>query len=117
MNILPNADKAVIPIEKLTKYSLDFDKDPNKAVAFKIALGYTKNNAAMLVDDIYKSLRNFEAVQKENNGYGDIYEVVMKITGTSGKAANILTSWIVETGTNFPRLTNVYVTKKKVRGE
>jgi hypothetical protein len=110
---LPNVDKVVIPIEKLMNYSLDFEKDPNKAVAFKSALGYTKKNADKLVENIQRNIQNYKAVYKNNNGYGDIYEAVINLTGENGKTANVLTSWIVENGLDYPRLTNVYVTKKK----
>jgi hypothetical protein len=117
MVILPNASKAVRPIEKLTLYSLNPDKDINKATAFRTGLGYTTSNAQQLVDNILQNIQGFEAVSDGNNGYGDIYAVVMCLTGENGKSANVLTSWIVENGTDYPKLTNVYVTKKKVGGE
>ena len=117
MSILPNANKAVIPLEKLTKYSLDFNKDPNKAVAFRLGLGYTKKNAEELVAIILENINRFETLSKGNNGYGEVYETVIRITGENGKHANVLTSWIIENGTDFPRLTNAYVTKKRIRGE
>ncbi len=117
MNLLPNADKAVIPIEKLTRYSLNFDKDPNKAIAFRVALGYTKETAELLRHNIYANISRFNVIVKGNNGFGDIYESIMRLVGENGKTANVLTSWIVENGTDFPRLTNVYVTKKKAGGK
>jgi len=114
--MLPNAEKAVIPTEKITNYSLDFDKDPNKATAFKLALGYNKNNADMLIDNIYRNIPFYNAYSRGNNGYGELYEVVINITGANGRNANVLTAWIVENGTDIPRLVNAYVTKKKVAG-
>jgi hypothetical protein len=117
MNVLPNATEARIPIEKLLNYALDFEKDPNKATAFRIALGYTKRNADALIANIYRNIEKYNAIHKGNNGYGEIYEAVMNLTGENGKTANVLTSWIVENGLDFPRLTNVYVTKKKVWGD
>ena len=115
MYTLPNANKASIPLEKLSNYALDFDKDPNKAESFRVALGYTSKNAAKLASNISENINSFEAVLKGNHGYGDLYEVVMHIAGENGKSANVLTSWIIENGTDFPRLTSVYVTKKKSR--
>jgi len=116
LNMLPNADKAIIPIEKLTNYSLDFDKDPNKATAFKLALGYTKNNADRLIENIYRNMPLYGAIGRGDNGYGELYEVVINITGENGKTANVLTAWIIENGLDVPRLVNAYVTKKKVTG-
>ena len=113
MNVLPQYKQAVIPIEKLTAYSLNFEKDPNKATAFMLSLGYAKNNADKLVRNILQNIHKYNAVYKGNNGYGDIYEIVMSLKGENGKIANVLTSWIVENGLDYPRLSNVYVTKKK----
>jgi len=112
MNILPNADRAVIPIEKLLNYSLEFDREPNKSTAFRLALGYTKANADKLLNNIFQNIIKYGAVYKGNNGYGEIYEVVIVLLGENKKTANVLTSWIIENGLDFPRLTNVYVTKK-----
>jgi hypothetical protein len=39
MNILPRAEKAVIPIEKFTMYALNAERESNKADAFNLALG------------------------------------------------------------------------------
>ena len=114
MNILPNWDKAVVPVQKLIHYTLDFTKDPNKAAAFKSALGYTKHNYQKLIDNIYSNISHYAAVYKGNKGFGDTYEVVMKLIGENKKAAKVLTGWIIEDGTDYPRLTSAYITKKKV---
>lgn len=47
--VLPNYDKAVIPIEKFTQYAPNPEKDKNKAEAFEKALGYNLNNAEGLI--------------------------------------------------------------------
>ncbi len=117
MVVLPGAEKAQIPIEKLTRYSLDLDKDFNKATAFRLALGYSKENASRLVSNILANIVMFNALYKGHNGFGEIYECIMRLTGENGKAANVLTGWIVEDGTDYPRLTNVYVTKRHVGGK
>ncbi|MCL2755271.1 MAG: hypothetical protein FWD35_06125 [Oscillospiraceae bacterium] len=113
---LPNVDKAVIPIEKLLNYSLDFDKDPNKALAFMLSLGYVKANAKKVIENILQNIENYNAVYKGHNGYGEIYEAIITLTGENRKTANVLTAWIIENGTDFPRLINVYVTNKKRGG-
>ncbi|MCD8295006.1 MAG: hypothetical protein LUE27_07180, partial [Clostridia bacterium] len=45
LKTLPNYEDAVIPDSKLTGYALNPDKSPDKAKAFKAALGYDINNA------------------------------------------------------------------------
>jgi len=111
--MLPNSYKAVIPINKLIDYSLNMEREPNKARAFQLALGYTNKSANKLIVNIYENLHNVIEIYKGNNGYGDIYETVMELIGENGKTANVMASWIIENGFDFPRLTNLYVTKKK----
>ena len=52
MNLLPRHEEAVIPLRKFTHYCLDPNRDPNKADAFDLALGYTKDTAAYLIENI-----------------------------------------------------------------
>ena len=115
MGILPNADKAVIPLEKFTNYVLNPNKDPNKAFAFQSALGYSVGNADLLIENIRTNLGRFPALSNGHNGYGLRYECIMSIVGANGKNAKVLTAWIVIDGEDFPRLTNAYVTKKMLR--
>jgi hypothetical protein len=115
MNVLPYADKAIIPEQKIKNYSLDFDREPNKAAAFKNALGYDLSNADDLIDNIRRNVKNFRAVQKPDNDYGKRYEVLMTLTGANGKTANVKTAWIIDNGTEKPRLISAYITKKRVK--
>lgn len=116
MNILPNADKAIILEEKFTKYALDSDRQPNKSRAFKEALGYTLDNYQELIDNIYANVGKFPAKLKGSNSFGYLYEVAMNLLGANGKKAKVLTGWIVEYDVDYPRLTSAYVDKRK-RGE
>ena len=104
MNILPNAKKAIIPIEKFTQYALDPMKEPNKAIAFEKALGYTKNNANELIQNILENLPLFGAVSKGDKGFGMQYESILNLSGPNGKNANVLTGWIVDNQTHQTRL-------------
>ena len=115
VNVLPNIDKMRIPAEKFTQYALNCDKSPDKALAFRLALGYTENDAQMLIENIKSNAANFKAIPKGNKGFGETYECIMSIEGKNGKTANVLTSWIVRDGESFPRLTNAYITNKKLR--
>jgi len=113
MDLLPRYREAVIPIEKFTKYALDYDSDPDKAKAFELALGYTKNNADSLIDNIKRNLPNFFAVPKDDKGYGKTYEVVMRLTGINGKTASVITAWIDDSTTGEMRLITAYIDKQK----
>lgn len=107
------AGNFAIPMQKLVGYALDPQKAPDKAKAFELALGYTKDNAAELLQSIFDHADESRFVEKGHNGYGIIYEYVMRITGPNGKQANVLTAWIDDHGRK--RLTSVYVTEKKVK--
>lgn len=104
--------KIAIPVKKLTGYALDPKKAPDKAKAFKLALGYDQSNADELLQNIADNVDESKFVEKGNVGYGMLYQSVMRLTGPNGKQANVLTAWIDENGKK--RLTSVYVTDKKV---
>lgn len=105
---------ADIPKDKFLRYALDPDKQPDKAKAFKLALGYTKDNYQELIDNIDSNFDMKNTISKGSNNYGNLFECVMELTGANGKKANVCTGWIVEFGQTEPRLTSAYVTEKKV---
>jgi len=108
--------KAEIPKAKLTEYALNPQKAPDKALAFRLALGYTKENVDELVENIIGNINNFEIIRKEDNGYGDRYQIVLDLTGANGKTASVLTAWIMDKDAGLLRLTSLYVKKRKDRG-
>jgi hypothetical protein len=111
MNILPRAEKAVIPIEKFTLYALNAERESNKAAAFNLALGYNIANADKLIENIRRNIFLYPAVEKSNKGYGKVYEVKMRLTGENGKTAAVITGWIDDIETGEMRLTSAYVDK------
>jgi len=111
MNLLPNYENASIPIEKFTKYALDPDKEPNKAEAFELALGYNQTNAVKLIANIRRNLPKFPAVSKGNKGYGMTYEVVMNLIGENDKTAKVKTGWVEDSANTEIRLVTAFVDK------
>lgn len=103
----------MIPTKKLTNYALDPDKASDKAKAFETALGYTKENAYVLIENLARHIDSKSFVEKGNKGYGEMYECITRLTGANGKQANVLTAWIEEE--DKMRMTSIYVTKKKAR--
>ncbi|MDR0858443.1 MAG: hypothetical protein LBN97_05395 [Oscillospiraceae bacterium] len=110
---LPHADKAEIPTDKLTKYSLNYNKSKDKATAFFLALGFTLDNYPELIEQVRKKLPLYKSVYRGKSEYGDRYQVIMTISGINGKQAEVLTAWIIENGKQYPVMTNIYVTNKK----
>ncbi|MCL1823438.1 MAG: hypothetical protein FWG44_04475 [Oscillospiraceae bacterium] len=113
MNILPNTDKINIPVEKFTEYALNPKKDPNKAEAFRLALGYKSSNADKLIQNIKNNINKFNCTEKEDLGHGKRYEVIMKLQGENGKTANVLTAWLDDKENGEIRLINAYVDRKR----
>jgi len=113
VNVLPRYNEAVIPIKKFVEYALNPEKDPNKALAFFLALGYNISSADKLVQNIRDNIANFECREKNDLGHGAIYEVCMVLLGENGKTANVLTAWIDDKATGEMRLINAYVKKRK----
>lgn len=65
--------------------------------------------------NIKENIKNFNAVEKTDNGYGKRYEILMTLVGINNKKANVKTAWIIDNINNETRLTSAYVTKKKFK--
>ncbi len=116
MNMLPRAEETVIPIKKLTEYSLNPIKNKDKAIVFKEALGYDLHNVGGLIEQIRQGLQVFPAEYKGQNQYGESYSVLMELIGPNGKTANVLTAWLDDYLTGEIRLVSVYVKKRRKGG-
>lgn len=103
---------AKMPEEKFTAYALNPQKAPDKAKAFKNALGYDMSNFKDLIQNINDHIDESKFVEKDDIGYGMRYEYVVELEGPNGKKANVLTAWIQDG--KDKRLTSAYVTGKKV---
>lgn len=104
---------AKIPKEKFVDYAFNPARDPDKARAFKEALGYDLNNYQDLISSIDSGFDKQKLIERGDQGYGMRYEQIMRLKGPNGKEANVLTAWIQNK--DDYRLTSVYVTKRKVK--
>src|SRR5437868_15166967 len=107
---LPNAERAVVNIAKLRDYSLSPQYEPgkHKARVFKAALGLTAGDAEWLREKILAALQSEEAVARPPSPFGVNFAVDILIE-REGRKALVRTAWIIEYGTDFPRLTSCYV--------
>lgn len=107
---LPNPHKAVVEIAKLRDYSLNLNHPVggHKARVFKAALGITVQQAAWLREQALEIAVTDEATQGATSVFGDKYVVDARIN-YKGKTALVRFCWIIEFGTDFPRLTSCYV--------
>lgn len=110
MNLLPNYEQAIIPIEKLRDYALSMEHEvgKDKAIVFKSALGLNQEDAEWLKMRILEGLENHEVVEKEATLYGRRFNVDVEIRKFD-KKANVRTAWIIKNNEDTPRLTTCYV--------
>ncbi|GAC1446764.1 MAG: hypothetical protein NVSMB56_08540 [Pyrinomonadaceae bacterium] len=108
---LPNAENAVVPIEKLRDYCLNPYHDEggsDKARVFRATLGFTQTDAEMLRQMILEAARRYDATSGKMFSHGQMYTLAFEAQGLNGMVT-IRTAWIVERDTDFPRLVTSYV--------
>lgn len=113
MNI-PNADHAIIDIEKLRYYCLNLDhpRGKHKARFFEAMLGLTANDAEELRQTLLNIVRTHEAVMVDQDKYGKRYVIDFTMK-RSIRTARVRSSWIIRNDEDFPRLTSCYILKKE----
>lgn len=112
---LPGYEKAIISNAKIQEYVLNLDHPQGgpKAVAFRDVLGYTKDNATALIHEIRRELPHWKAATRSQTQYGQPYEVRMLLRGANGRQATVKTGWLLDTGSDAPRLTSAYIYREK----
>ncbi len=85
-------------------------KGHDKAVWFRKALGFTKEN----MDDLAKQI-HFDpnlAQKTQVTEFGQKYNQVIRIVGSNGRTIDVTTAWIVGPD-NVPKLVTTVPTKKE----
>jgi hypothetical protein len=80
---LPNADRAIIPIEKLVGYCLnpEHPKGKHKVRVFQAVLGITRENADRLYELVRQAAIAGEVVQERSTSFGQEFKVDWAIPG------------------------------------
>lgn len=107
---LPNAERAVVEIEKLRDYCLNANhpRGRHKARVFVTALGLTADDAEELRQAILSAVLSEDAIPTERDEYGQRFVVDFSMR-RQGKDAVVRSSWIIRSGEDYPRLTSCYV--------
>lgn len=107
---LPNGINAVVEIEKLRNYSLNPNHPvgKHKARVFKAALGITLREAEWLREQALDIATKDDAHPDSASVFGEKY-VIDSLVEHEGRFAIVRFAWIIEFGTDFPRLTSCYV--------
>lgn len=107
---LPNFEKAFIAITKLRDYSLnpEHESGGHKGRVFRAALGIAQDDAEWLRGELLRIVREVDAVEAELGPFGQKYVIDAEVT-FDHRTAIVRSAWIIENGTDFPRLVSCYV--------
>lgn len=111
---LPNADRAVIDMRKLTDYVLNTEHADggHKARLLAVALEITIEQAAYLRDLLLDAAQMYEAIYHSEDQYGTRYRVDFPVETPHGQEM-LRSGWIIRVGEDFPRLTTCLVLKRR----
>jgi hypothetical protein len=116
---LPNADRAVVDIEKLREYSLNpnHPEGKHKARVFLAAIGFKAEDAERLRELILEAISTIEAKAQQPTSYGQRFVVDFSVKAEQGLVVTLKTvrsTWIIRNDEDFPRLTSCYILKRRL---
>ena len=111
---LPNAENAILPEPKFTKYLFDENSEKGypKGRAFTDRLGYGKDNWQKLQKALKDGAPRYPAQYVDNNGYGDRYVQKMVLYGEKGTPENVIVAWL-KNADGTTKLTSAYIKEAK----
>ena len=106
---LPNAEYAIIPMEKLVDYCLnpDHPRGQDKARVFAAVLGLTGSDADQLADLVQQAARQGEVTKEEQSPFGHYYRLDWPIPGK--EEVVLRTIWEIRLGETIPRLVSAFI--------
>ena len=106
---IPYADRAAVDIGKLRDYCLNplHDEGQHKARLFAATLDMTAADAEALRTLLLDAVQAVDAQAGLRDAYGQRYTVDF-LVDWHGRRATIRSAWIIEHGSDTPRLTTCY---------
>lgn len=107
---LPNANQAIVEIEKLRSYSLspEHPVGKHKARVFAAALSLDQTHAEEMRERLLQAASAFDCVPTKNNAFGQTYEMDFMLTHES-RSALVRAVWIIRPNEDSPRLVTFHV--------
>jgi hypothetical protein len=106
---LPNAEHAIVDMRKLRDYCLNpqHPEGRHKARLFAATLGMTNADAEPLRDALLQAVKSHAAAIGRRDAYGQRYQIDFAFDWR-GRRAILRSGWIIEHGSDIPRLTTCY---------
>ena len=106
---IPNAERAVVDIRKLREYCLNpqHHRGKHKARLFTSLLGMDADDAEELRTALLEAVKKQDAQLADRDAYGQRYTLDFTLNWRE-KQATIRSAWIIETNTDFPKLTTAF---------
>lgn len=107
--LIPNAENAVVDIRKLRDYCLnpEHDDGKHKARLFASILGMTSGNAEELRQILLEVVKTQSAQLGRQDEFGQRYTLDFTVEWQN-RSATLRSGWIIEHGSEIPRLTTCY---------
>jgi hypothetical protein len=107
---LPNADRAVVDMRKLTEYVLNpnHPKGGDKAYLFDRVLGINQSNPQVLMDALLKAVMEYDGVIGKKDAFGQRYNIIFPLRTEKGEAL-VRSGWIIGPNEDAPRLATCFI--------
>lgn len=107
--LIPNAENAIVDIRKLRDYCLNTEHEDgkHKARLFSSILGMRADDAEQLRQILLEIVQTQEAQLGRQDEFGQRYTLDFQIEWQN-RSATLRSGWIVEHGSEIPRLTTCY---------
>jgi hypothetical protein len=110
-DVVPQADRAVVPREKLEGYLLNLGHEVgrHKARVFGAALGIHQGDWQHLRDQIIDGILDASVSAVRETPWGRLYEAVIPVEGLNGQTRRVMTVWLLASPDERPRFVTGYV--------
>lgn len=106
---LPNADRAIIPETKLTRYLLDLTSKEGKTKArFFIAFGFTRDAWEVFATALKQHALAHEVASTRETPFGIHYNVEGELQTPDARNPQVRSVWKIERGETVPALVTAY---------
>lgn len=108
MNI-PNAANCIVEPEKVRDYLLNLSHPAGKGkAAFFTAMGFRQQDWEVLATALRQMVRHSPVTISMTSRHGQKYIVAGTLVTPNGQVPHIRTVWVVDSGTDRPRLVTAY---------